>query len=255
MIDILTAQALRQCRVLSVRATLVPTTPGDPSQLLNAGNGGPPTKGWVQNYCRYFKILSVASDHIPMPPNVEHRRIPALDGWRAIAILLVIAEDLQVGTLGRLPFHTGLHGVTLFFVPSGYLITRRSLSEKERTGTINLPAFYWRRFRRLMPAAWTYLLVLLVLLLVAGRAIPVVGFLSALLFFRNYSDPRGLTGHFWSLSIEKQFYLIWPFLLSRMKKETAVVGVIGSGFPFGAWRLSGSLSTRGLAGIAFRVSR
>jgi peptidoglycan/LPS O-acetylase OafA/YrhL len=169
----------------------------------------------------------------------EPLRIPSLDGWRGIAILLVISEHLQLGMLGRLPLHTGLHGVTLFFVLSGYLITRKLLTEERMTGTINLSGFYRRRFRRLMPAAWAYLIVLLAIMLIGRVRIRPVDFVSALLFFRNYVDPRGLTGHFWSLSIEEQFYLIWPLLLCRLNRRMAVVGTLGGACFLAAWRFSG----------------
>lgn len=169
----------------------------------------------------------------------DPNRIPSLDGWRAVAILLVFAEHLQLGVLDRLPFHTGQHGVTLFFVLSGYLITRKLLSEQQRTGAIDLLAFYRRRFRRLMPAAWTYLILLFTLMLIAGLAIHPLDFVSALFFFRNYIDPKGLTGHFWSLAIEEQFYLVWPFLLSRMKSRTAVITTLGIACLLAAWRFSG----------------
>jgi hypothetical protein len=95
-------------------------------------------------------------------------RIPTLDGWRGIAITLVFVTHLQISLLGHL-YHgyrwldLGQHGVTLFFVLSGYLITSRLLGEEK----INLGSFYLRRFFRLMPCAWAYLLILGIVAVVA----------------------------------------------------------------------------------------
>ena len=83
-------------------------------------------------------------------------RIPTLDGWRAIAILMVLITHFQRSFLNTYYLDLGQHGVTIFFVLSGYLITATLLVRD----AIDLPRFYIRRFFRIMPAAWTYLLVL-----------------------------------------------------------------------------------------------
>lgn len=155
-------------------------------------------------------------------------RIPTLDGWRGIAILMVIVTHLQVSLLGHL-YHgyrwldIGQHGVTLFFVLSGYSITSRLLCEQK----IDLRSFYLRRFFRLMPCAWTYLLVLGIASAIAGTAFIGRDAWSCLLFFRNYypahltpSDFR--TEHFWSLSLEEQFYLVWPPILALSGRTRAL---------------------------------
>lgn len=139
--------------------------------------------------------------------------IAALDGWRGVAILLVLADHLQSALLGHYarPWtRTGQHGVTLFFVLSGFLITAK-LAENPTT----LRSFYIRRFFRLMPAAWSYLAFLgVVELLFHVHATSLSGIASCVFFFRNYSSSHlRITGHFWSLSIEEQFYLVWPSLL------------------------------------------
>jgi peptidoglycan/LPS O-acetylase OafA/YrhL len=142
------------------------------------------------------------------------KRITVLDGWRGIAIALVLVDHIQHSLLrGYLrPWtQTGQHGVTIFFVLSGFLITSKLLE-----GPINLRRFYIRRFFRLMPAAWTYLAALGLLGLILRN--PLVSFpeLGACVFFyRNFFTPSvaGLTGHFWSLSLEEQFYLFWPCML------------------------------------------
>jgi peptidoglycan/LPS O-acetylase OafA/YrhL len=146
-------------------------------------------------------------------------RIPTLDGWRAIAIILVLFHHLQLGVLGHdAYFPWGGHGVTLFFVLSGFLITSNLMRELRESGNISLRAFYVRRFFRLMPAAWLYLLTVTSLVSSQYRNLPghAQSLLGAIFFFRNYVDVNihfWLTGHFWSLSIEEQFYLLWPALL------------------------------------------
>ncbi|MFZ0338402.1 MAG: acyltransferase [Terracidiphilus sp.] len=154
--------------------------------------------------------------------------IPTLDGWRGIAILLVLITHLQISLLGHLYggyrwMDLGQHGVNLFFVLSGYLITSRLLREDR----INLKAFYLRRFFRLMPCAWTYLLTLAIASFIAHTAFIGRDAWSCLFFFRNYY-PAGeaadnfRTGHFWSLSLEEQFYLAWPPVLVLAGRIRAV---------------------------------
>jgi peptidoglycan/LPS O-acetylase OafA/YrhL len=145
---------------------------------------------------------------------VNTHRVDTLDGWRGIAILLVLFDHIQVALTGHYlhPWmQTGQHGVTIFFVLSGYLITFKLLE-----GPIDLKRFYLRRFFRLMPAAWTYLAVLLLLNRLTGVQLTSGAELRAcLLFYRNNVQVPGLglAGHFWSLSLEEQFYLLWPSLL------------------------------------------
>ena len=148
------------------------------------------------------------------------RRIPTLDGWRGIAILMVIFDHLRAGLGARsLPFtRTGTHGVALFFVLSGFLITSRFLAEMQRDGTLSLKSFYIRRFFRLMPAAWLYLVVI-------GFLIGWHYVVPCLFFFRNFVDPHEtalMNAHFWSLSIEEQFYLVWPALLLFARPKRAL---------------------------------
>jgi peptidoglycan/LPS O-acetylase OafA/YrhL len=112
----------------------------------------------------------------------------------------------------------GQHGVTIFFVVSGYLITTNLL----RNG--DLKRFYIRRFSRLMPAAWTYLAVVLILAATTHRVTIGSDLWGCLFFFRNYQPTlHTYTGHFWSLSIEEQFYFVWPLLLLLLGKRKAAV--------------------------------
>lgn len=120
----------------------------------------------------------------------------------------------------------GLHGVTIFFVLSGFLITTSLMREKDTTGRVDLRKFYIRRFLRLMPCAWNFLLfALVIVLLFPGRSTGIINIVSVLLFFQNYAQlfvPQSqITAHFWSLSIEEQFYLIWPSLLIMLGMHRA----------------------------------
>lgn len=157
-------------------------------------------------------------------------RIAALDGWRGVAVALVLFDHLQDSLMWRhfgKATETGYHGVVLFFVLSGFLITSKLLE-----GPINFKRFYLRRFFRLMPAAWTYLAFLVVLGVLTGKHFTSrAEVLACLLFYRNFLGKMGFAGHFWSLSIEEQFYLVWPvtlFLAGAFRARwIALFGAIG----------------------------
>jgi peptidoglycan/LPS O-acetylase OafA/YrhL len=161
------------------------------------------------------------------------KRIPTLDGWRGIAILLVIADHCQLGLYSAHPFGlTGGHGVAIFFVLSGYLITSKLQLERGAAGSIDLKSFYIRRFFRLMPVAWLYLGLTALALSFGHLLSHPIEFLGALFFFRNYVDFPNLsplTSHFWSLSVEEQFYLVWPPVLSALsKRRGALIAIVAT---------------------------
>lgn len=167
-------------------------------------------------------------------------RIKALDGWRGIAILLVIADHMQCGFFrGAHPYgFIGQHGVTLFFVLSGFLITSKLLSELQANGRISLARFCRRRFWRLMPAAWAYMLVVGFVFAHTEFAPPLHEWLAAVFFYRNYVHPTQLLlQHFWSLSIEEQFYLAWPALLliARPRRSLVIASVLVIGIEVWRW--------------------
>jgi peptidoglycan/LPS O-acetylase OafA/YrhL len=149
-------------------------------------------------------------------------RIPSLDGWRAIAIMMVLIAHF--GPLGSRNFDIGQQGVAFFFILSGYLITSNLLREKE-AGSVDLQAFYVRRFFRLMPVAWTMLLVVSIFGVTTPGEVA-----SCVFFYRNFlAHPKTLvTSHFWSLSIEEQFYLAWPWALGWMTRSRARSLAIGA---------------------------
>jgi peptidoglycan/LPS O-acetylase OafA/YrhL len=164
----------------------------------------------------------------PMPS--LNSRIPALDGWRGIAITLVLVDHLQQAFLGHYFSKwslTGQHGVTFFFVLSGYLITARLLD-----GKTSLSQFYIRRAFRLMPVVWIYIGAVLAFEIVSGVQLSNRGeAISCLFFYRNYFLHASVVfGHFWTLSIEEQFYLVWPTVLLllglHLGRRIATVGII-----------------------------
>lgn len=154
--------------------------------------------------------------------------IRGLDGLRAIAVLIVLAYHLQI------PFaRGGLIGVTVFFVISGFLITRILLSELESAGTVNLKEFWIRRIRRLFPAIIAMLIVLIFVSAIFNRVLFTKAcqdlfsvifcynnwwqIFNHVSYFENAGAPSPLT-HCWSLAIEAQFYLVYPLLLMVLFK-------------------------------------
>ena len=167
---------------------------------------------------------SAAKEQAPARP--KSRYIPALDGLRTLAVVAVVLYHLNLTWA-----QGGLLGVTIFFVLSGYLITRLLINEIAKTGRIDLKSFWIRRIRRLFPAVVTVVVVTCTLCTVFNHVMLTKmrpDILPSLLFFNNWwqilhnvsyfnalGDPSPLT-HFWSLAIEEQFYLIWPPLLLAM---------------------------------------
>lgn len=160
--------------------------------------------------------------------------LPSLDGWRAIAILSVMCFHDRVHQFWI--FNTSLiHeygdlGVDLFFAISGVLICSRLLEEERVTGAISLKGFYIRRFFRICPPAWLYLIAYLVLSLFHLLPVDVGGLLASFLMVRNFwvgvagDVPRTwYTIHFWSLSVEEHFYLLLPSLLIFVKRRRALL--------------------------------
>ncbi len=145
-------------------------------------------------------------------PLQGRNRISTLDGWRGIAILLVLFDHIEFAFHRGYPhpwMQTGQHGVTIFFALSGFLITSRLIE-----GPIDLKRFYIRRLFRLMPVAWLFLLVLVLLSWsLHTNLTSIKELLACVFFYRNFVGDVGLAGHFWSLSLEEQFYLLWPALL------------------------------------------
>jgi peptidoglycan/LPS O-acetylase OafA/YrhL len=155
------------------------------------------------------------------PTTVKYRftYIPELDGLRGISILLVFIHHVYFTVLPG-----GFLGVDIFFVLSGFLITSLLLREWDQFGSLNLKLFYIRRALRLMPALITLVLILsayaFIFLdhLTAAKTYQgiwlTLSYVSNWIYafgLRSADNPLGIT---WSLAIEEQFYLLWPFILS-----------------------------------------
>jgi peptidoglycan/LPS O-acetylase OafA/YrhL len=159
---------------------------------------------------------------MPEPIKRNQRYMPGLDGLRAIAVLAVIAYHLDFKWATG-----GLLGVGVFFTLSGYLITDLLLAQLAQ-GRIHLRAFWLARARRLLPALFAMLIIVTAWVTVLGPHQPpefrsAVG--TAVVYVNNWwlvfhdvsyfqaFEAQGPLNHLWSLSIEEQFYILWPFLL------------------------------------------
>jgi peptidoglycan/LPS O-acetylase OafA/YrhL len=177
----------------------------------------------------------------------SNRRLPGLDGLRAIAVIGVLLYHAGVGFAPG-----GFLGVDLFFVISGFLITSLLLSEARVAGRLSLRRFYLRRARRLLPALVVMLAVVAVFMAIfaaadlgqaRGDIAAALGYVSNwwyVLHHRSYFIAAGRPSpfqHLWSLAVEEQFYLIWPAVLvalvatrARLRWVTgvALAGALGS---------------------------
>jgi peptidoglycan/LPS O-acetylase OafA/YrhL len=142
---------------------------------------------------------------------------PGLDGIRGVAILLVLGQHAPTR-----PLIDGFVGVTVFFCLSGYLITTLLIRELQ-TGTIDLRAFYRRRAARLFPALMAVVAATIVVLLICRQDLSIgqilapagaaVTYTTSLFDWTHHSFAHDYLNYTWSLSIEMQFYVLWPFVL------------------------------------------
>jgi peptidoglycan/LPS O-acetylase OafA/YrhL len=160
---------------------------------------------------------------MPKPVGSDQRYMPGLDGLRAVAVLAVIAFHEQFSWAPG-----GLLGVSLFFTLSGYLITDLLLGKWVSTGRLYLGSFWARRARRLLPALFVMLVVVTGWATLFGRShlANLRGAVAAAAtyssnwylisvnqsYFARFAPPQPLD-HLWSLAVEEQFYLLWPWLL------------------------------------------
>ena len=160
---------------------------------------------------------------MPKPVESGHRYVAGLDGLRAFAVMAVIVYHLNVGWA-----QGGLLGVGVFFTLSGYLITDLLLEHWGKAGGLGLTDFWVRRARRLLPALIVMLAVVIIWVAIAhrselpalrGNVVAATFYMSNwwlifqhVSYFARFGPPSPL-GHLWSLAVEEQFYLIWPWLL------------------------------------------
>jgi peptidoglycan/LPS O-acetylase OafA/YrhL len=184
-----------------------------------------------------------------------------IQGLRAIAVLAVVADHAFAWPSG------GFVGVDVFFVISGFLITGLLLRERERSGTISFTGFYRRRIRRIMPAAVLVLIATVIgtnYILGASRLSSVVwDAITAFFFSANWrfaitgtdyfqaSGPVSPLQHFWSLSVEEQFYFVWPWvmLLALSLAGRKVKGLT----PRARWAAGAAIGIIGVASFAWAL--
>jgi peptidoglycan/LPS O-acetylase OafA/YrhL len=157
------------------------------------------------------------------------RHIPAIDGLRAVAVVAVLLYHLGFGWIPG-----GFLGVDLFFVISGYVITRLLLDSIQRSGGLDLRGFYGARIRRLLPAL-IFMIVSTALFVGVWAPEAIKRFLTDIPFVltgtmnwalvyrhQDYFETIGrppLLQHTWSLAVESQFYLVWPLILLLVLKQ------------------------------------
>ena len=154
------------------------------------------------------------------PDVLNQSHFPSLDGLRGLSIIMVVIFHIILSYKFAYNFHSlATLGVQFFFVMSGFLITTLLIKEKLNTGRISYKNFYIRRFFRIIPAAYLYLIVITLLNYILNLGMNFFALLTSFLFVRNfflyYGGVNHLTGHWWSLSVEEQFYLIFPFILKK----------------------------------------
>jgi peptidoglycan/LPS O-acetylase OafA/YrhL len=161
----------------------------------------------------------------------NEQRIPSLDGWRAIAISLVLYRHLEYtnpSAWSKVVFDWGGLGVFVFFVISGYLITFLLKRERERTDSVSLKGFYIRRVFRIFPPLLFFLGGVGILARLGLADASTRSILFSLGFLRNFvPGPYRILHHLWSLSVEEQFYLLWPAVLLFARTRRAILIAAG----------------------------
>lgn len=174
------------------------------------------------NTCGKIPIMTAPAQQAPVQP--QHRFRLDIEGLRALAVGFVLLHHASATLLPG-----GFTGVDMFFVVSGFVITTQLIKEVERTGTVNLPGFYARRAKRLLPAAGMVLIFTAISTWafasrvqwsnigtdIVGSSLYVVNWVFAsrsVDYLAEDAQPSPLQ-HFWSLAVEEQFYVIWPLLI------------------------------------------
>eukprot|EP01037_Dinobryon_pediforme_P015545 gene15545-15692_t len=171
------------------------------------------------------------------------QRFRELDGLRIVAATLVLLSHLVENAENHIPgwlapFLAGDIAVLVFFVLSGFVITRLLVGEMGRTGSISLWAFYWRRSMRIWPASYAYIAVATACAAWGLAELQTKQIILVSAHMWNYgqllihqdlsSQGHAIFGHFWSLALEEQFYWTWPLALLALRGHAAkvLIGVI-----------------------------
>ena len=182
--------------------------------------------------------------------NEKPIHLTGLNGLRAMAAISVMFSHIFQKTFGdwgvtglTIPVFGG--GVTLFFVISGFLITYLLLKELKITNQVDIKRFYLRRILRIWPLYYGYLFVAIILLFGFGLSSDILNknLLYYLFFSANvpffFGNGIWIIVHYWSIGVEEQFYLFWPWLIKISKKRfltTAIlVLILWFSLKYGSW--------------------
>jgi peptidoglycan/LPS O-acetylase OafA/YrhL len=189
----------------------------------------------ITQTCTDASANAQVEERVMLKPSSQ--RIPSLDGLRGLSIWAVMLAHSSTHFVNT-PLHIGhvdgwlnvlaYFGVTTFFVISGFLITKLLLKERSRTSRIDLGRFYRRRAARILPASLFYILIVLLMAkITVSQAVYALTFTTTY-FFDQAAKPLQ---QLWSLSVEEQFYLLWPlamYLGARTAKKYCWVIMLAS---------------------------
>jgi len=185
---------------------------------------------------------------------MRSRRIPTLDGMRALAVSLVVLYHVGFENIN------GATGVLMFFVLSGFLITWLLLSEQESTSRVALGAFYKRRLLRLYPPLLLYIALDLAAWAYGHRRVDWALVAAALGYYSNYYqglvpvDQPAFASHTWSLGVEEQFYMLWPLAVIACRGNLMSLARFTAAAILGVWFYRAALHLGGVSeGYIYRA--
>src|SRR6186713_11465 len=178
----------------------------------------------IEFSCFKRKLFSEITE---IPIFFQQKHLPSLDGLRAFSVFYVIAfhwylgwahdaeKDIYLPDMVQSALQEGILGVHFFFILSGFLITSLLLKEKIVHQAISFKNFYFRRAFRILPIAILYLLVVIVLNVIFDKDVKANNIIFPLFFAENLDiNYHYYTAHYWSLAVEEQFYLFFPFMIT-----------------------------------------
>jgi len=176
-------------------------------------------------------FFNIVSDIDEVPAVLKQNYLPSLDGLRALSIIMVVGSHVLIGKNIYSTFlysvFNGALGVGIFFTISGFIITTLLMKEQIYTKDVSLENFYIRRFLRIIPLAYLFLIVLIILNQIFNIGVKLSGFILSFLFLKNFvgSETDPATTHYWSLSVEEQYYLIFPYIFKKSRKFYLAIGI------------------------------
>lgn len=173
--------------------------------------------------------------------------IVGFNAFRAFSVLLVISSHVGINGLSNHPAWVGFfrvfnadYGVRTFFILSGFLITTILIKEYEKTGRISIPFFIVKRALRILPLYFLSLAFVFVLAMFGFAQWKSVPFFYSLFFVFNYIPKDGTINymsHLWSLSVEEQYYILWPLLFALLfRTRWALLALCGGLIALCYWR-------------------